>query len=80
MQDFLQFSLKQLDRSVELVRGKLSKLERQCMGALIVIDVHARSVVEDMIASKVNALHDFDWAKQLRSYKHEHYSDALCYC
>ncbi len=65
---FLEFSLKQLERSVVLVRGKLTKLERQCMGSLIVIDVHARSVVEDLIASDVSAIIDFDWAKQLRYY------------
>lgn len=38
------------------------------MGALIVIDVHAKGVIEDMIKSRVDSVNDFDWSKQLRYY------------
>lgn len=38
------------------------------MGALIVLDVHARDVVGQMVDLNVQALQDFDWAKQLRYY------------
>ncbi|KAG6597879.1 dynein heavy chain [Phytophthora cinnamomi] len=41
---FLQFSLKQIDGMVQLVRGSLTKLQRILMGAIITIDVHARDV------------------------------------
>jgi hypothetical protein len=34
---------------IDLVRGRLSPLQRSMMGALIVLDVHALEVVKTMI-------------------------------
>lgn len=38
------------------------------MGALLVLDVHAQFIVEQMIKSGVNNLNDFLWTSQLRYY------------
>jgi dynein heavy chain len=33
------------------------------MGALIVIDIHARDVVKNMIKARVESINDFEWTK-----------------
>jgi dynein heavy chain len=53
---------------VNLVRGKLTKLQRNELGALITIDVHAREVVDTLIKVRVDNVNDFDWTCRLRYY------------
>lgn len=66
LDEFFAYSIEQINKMVELVRGQLSSLERSVMGALIVIDVHAREVVRNMIKARVENINDFEWTKQLR--------------
>jgi dynein heavy chain len=55
---------------VGLVRGDIPKLVRKAVSPLVVIDVHARDVVDFMFQSGVNTPNDFDWLSQLRYYVH----------
>eukprot|EP01029_Cantina_marsupialis_P009143 TRINITY_DN2137_c0_g4_i1.p1 TRINITY_DN2137_c0_g4~~TRINITY_DN2137_c0_g4_i1.p1 ORF type:complete len:4119 (-),score=1448.16 TRINITY_DN2137_c0_g4_i1:93-12449(-) len=64
----LDMQLAQLQDMVHLVRGKLDKLARITMGALTVIDVHARDVTKRLIQEKVSTVRDFDWISQMRYY------------
>jgi dynein heavy chain len=45
LEEFLVFSDLQIEKMVDLVRSDLTMHQRTLMGALIVIDVHAREVV-----------------------------------
>jgi len=56
---------------VELVRGKLSPGARISLGALTVIDVHQRDVVEELMNDNIDSTSDFAWLSQLRYYFEE---------
>ncbi len=59
-------ALLQMDTYRVLVRGQLSRMERQVMSALIVIELHARDVLDGLVANSVPSANDFDWISQLR--------------
>ncbi|XP_009915551.2 dynein axonemal heavy chain 1 [Haliaeetus albicilla] len=58
----------QLGSLVALVRGKLSKMQRAVLSALIVIEVHAKDVAAKLIEENVTSMNDFEWISQLRYY------------
>ncbi|XP_033642613.1 dynein heavy chain 3, axonemal-like [Asterias rubens] len=62
---------KQIEEIVELVRGKLTKMARITLGALIVIDVHARDVVANLCNQLITDPVSFSWISQLRYYYEE---------
>ena len=68
LEDFLAFSIVQITGMVDLVRGELNKQQRNLLVALIVIDVHARDVVRNMIRARLDNINDFEWTRQLRYY------------
>jgi dynein heavy chain, axonemal len=43
------------------VRSDLNVQERITLKALVVIDVHARDVVHDLIVKDIKSVFDFDW-------------------
>ncbi|KAF5834888.1 hypothetical protein DUNSADRAFT_8192 [Dunaliella salina] len=66
LQQLAEKNSEELMREVKLVRGNLTSLERATIGALVVIDVHARDIVSDMVAEKVAVEDDFGWLSRLR--------------
>jgi dynein heavy chain, axonemal len=50
------------------VRQKLSKNQSITLNALIVIDVHAKDVVDNLIKNQVDNVNSFEWISQLRYY------------
>lgn len=51
-----------------MVRDKLPNLLRLTLSSLIVIEVHAKDVVESLIRSNIEKVDDFDWICHLRYY------------
>ena len=54
-----------------MVRKDISKLDRATLQALIVLDVHNRDVIRQLVDAGVNEVTDFAWLAQMRYYWEE---------
>ncbi|XP_034630816.1 dynein heavy chain 6, axonemal [Trachemys scripta elegans] len=68
LSDFEKINVDRLNALAGLVRGSLPKLHRNIITALITIDVHARDIVSELVAEKVDTVDNFEWQRQLRYY------------
>ncbi|EOD09926.1 hypothetical protein EMIHUDRAFT_248575 [Emiliania huxleyi CCMP1516] len=71
VRQYLETMVAQLKELSLLVRTKLSKLQSKVMSAIIVMELHARDVVERLIEAGVSRTGDFEWVSQLRYYWEE---------
>ena len=58
----------QLQDTVACVRRRLTKLQSDTLGALIVIDVHAKDIVGKLVDGKIEDIGAFEWISALRYY------------
>ena len=53
---------------IKMVRGEIPKLVRKTVSPLVVLDVHARDVIDNLVKLGIDDPNDFDWLCQLRYY------------
>lgn len=68
---YVQKQQQQIEDIVLMVRQPLKEQERITLKALVVIDVHARDVVQRLIDLQISNIADFEWSSQLRYYWEE---------
>ena len=68
MKNYFKKCTTQLEDIVNMVRHDLDPLVRLTMGSLIVLDVHSKDVLENLIENQVTSTNDFDWLAQMRYY------------
>eukprot|EP00924_Labyrinthula_sp_SR-Ha-C_P016847 augustus_masked-scaffold_6-processed-gene-16.9-mRNA-1 protein AED:0.16 eAED:0.16 QI:0/0/0/1/1/1/4/0/3086 len=59
---------KNIDNIILMVRQKIPGLVRKTVSPLVVLDVHARDVTQDLVERGILSKNDFDWLAQLRYY------------
>lgn len=57
-----------LNDLIALVRTEIPDLLRKCVNTLIILDVHARDIVDSFVRDSIMNAKEFEWESQLRFY------------
>ena len=68
MKKELSKETKDLNNLIALVRQDLDSLLRKSINTLIIMDVHARDIVERFVRDSILDAREFEWESQLRFY------------
>jgi len=68
MKQIRQKLVGQIDDIVAMVRSNLDRLARKKINTLIIIDVHARDLVDGFVRDSILDAREFQWESQLRYY------------
>jgi dynein heavy chain len=68
MKQELSKEIKELNDLIDLVRQDISKNLRKCVNTLIVLDVHAKDVVDSFVRDSILSGKQFEWESVLRFY------------
>jgi dynein heavy chain len=65
----------ELNDLIALVRTDIDSLLRKCVNTLIILDVHARDIVDSFVRDSIMNSKEFEWESQLRFYWDLHKDD-----
>nr|CAH7763968.1 unnamed protein product [Callosobruchus chinensis] len=57
-----------LEKTTNHVRGYMSAGNRITLATLVILHMHAKDVLQDLIDQEIKSVHDFKWLSQLRYY------------
>merc|ERR1719289_431739 len=76
MGKWLQKNKDHLQGLTELIRDKLTGLQRKGVVALVTQDVHNRDIIDNLYMDKITSIQNFQWQQQLRYYWDEQLDDC----
>jgi dynein heavy chain len=68
MKNELRKETQQVNELIALVRTPIDKLQRKKVNTLIILDVHARDIVDRFVRDSILSREEFAWSSQLRFY------------
>lgn len=68
MKNYLEQLNQQLAELIIRVRGELLPNDRKKFNTVLIVDVHARDVIENFVRDGITKSQEFDWESQLRFY------------
>ncbi|XP_076453104.1 dynein axonemal heavy chain 10-like [Babylonia areolata] len=81
LKDYAKKLHKQIDDLVVKVRSPLSKNDRSKYNTVLIIDVHARDIIDGFVRDSVMDAREFEWESQLRFYWEKEPDElVICQC